>query len=62
MKKGKLSNLELSCLRGMIEDEADIKEIEVLLLHLKLEQRDFQTFKTQWLQQWGQYLESDSND
>ena len=47
---------------SILKIETDIKEIEVVLLHLQLEQREFQTFKTQWLQQWGQYLGSDSND
>lgn len=37
--------------------EKDIKEMEVVLLNLQLDQREFQAFRHQWLMRWGQFLE-----
>ena len=42
--------------------ESDIKDMETVLLNLRLEQRESQAFRHQWLQQWGRYLEVNPND
>lgn len=54
----RLENLHVS----VTKIESDIKEIESVLLHLQLEQRESQMFRQQWLLRWGQFLERDSNE
>tara|TARA_R110000824_G_scaffold149633_3_gene319945 strand:- start:5569 stop:5832 length:264 start_codon:yes stop_codon:yes gene_type:complete len=54
----RLDNLHVS----VNKIELNIKEIESVLLHLQLEQRESQMFRRQWLIRWGHYLEGRSNE
>jgi len=42
--------------------ESDIKDMEIVLINLQLEQREFQGFRQQWLQRWGRFLEENRNE